>query len=195
LYFCVKYQIQFNLNKRNNRSRRTQKQHRLNKEIRAYEVRIINDGEGFSKGVFSSNEALNIAEGLGLDLILINDKPNPPLCQIEEYGKFLYNEKRKQKDLKEKSNKMVTKTLRFSSTTGDHDIEVNANKAIDFLKKGYYVKCDLIFKGRNIVFKERGTEVLLKFAQLVEDYGTPEEMPKMQGKKMLMTVKPKTKKK
>ena len=183
------------MKRKENRDVKTRREHYINSEIRAYEVRIINEGNGFNKGVINLKEALNIAENLGLDLILINDKSTPPLCQIEEYGKFLYNEKRKQKDLKEKSNKTVTKTLRFTSTTGDHDIEVNANKAIDFLKKGNFVKCDLIFKGRNIVFKERGTEVLLKFAQLVEDYGTPEEMPKMQGKKMFMTVKPNIKKK
>lgn len=163
----------------------------MNDEIRDNEVRVVNDGKGFSQGVYNTRKALEIAENLGVDLILINDKPTPPICRIEEYGKFTYNEKKRQKELKEKTAQAETKTLRFTSTTGDHDIEVNANKAKKFLQEGKFVKADLIFKGRNIVFKEKGEEVLLKFAQMLEEYGVPEAMPKMQGRKMLMTIKPK----
>lgn len=169
-------------------------QHRTNQKIRSREVRIVNEGQGFEKGVYSTREALNIAENLGLDLVEINDKANPPICQIIEYSKFLYEQKKKEKELKNKTHKTKIKELRFTSNTGDHDIEVAANKAKKFLEDGDKVRANLLFKGRNIVFKENGERVLLKFAQLLEDHGLPEAMPKLQGRKMFMTIKPKSSK-
>jgi translation initiation factor IF-3 len=166
-------------------------QHRINQQIRSTEVRIVNEGDTFDKGVYTLDEALDIANDLSVDLVETNSKAIPPVCQVVEYSKFIYEQKKKERDLKGKSHKTKIKELRFTSNTGDHDIQVAANKAIKFLGDGDKVKANLLFKGRNITFKENGEKVLLKFAQLLEDYGYPESMPKLQGKKMFMTIKPK----
>jgi len=165
--------------------------HNLNRQIIAKEIRLVNDSDQFDKGIYTINDAVLLAEGLGLDLVEVNSKANPPICQIIEYSKFLYDQKKKEKELKNKSHKTKIKELRFTSNTGDHDIEVSAKKAIKFLQDGDNVKGNLTFKGRNIVFKENGQKVLIKFAQLVEDYGYPESMPTLQGRKMSITIKPK----
>jgi|TARA_R110000851_G_scaffold85152_3_gene185317 translation initiation factor IF-3 len=178
------------MKKKNIRGRK-EPQHRTNQQIKSREVRVVNEGGTFDKGIYAFDEALEIANVLGVDLVETNSKATPPVCQIIEYSKFIYEQKKKERDLKGKSHKTKVKELRFTSNTGDHDIQVAANKAKKFLGDGDKVKANLSFKGRNIIFKDNGERVLLKFAQLLEDYGHPEAMPKLQGKKMFMTIKPK----
>lgn len=133
-----------------------------------------------------------MAEEQGLDLVEIYAKGNPPVCKIIDYGKFLYEQKKKQKQQKQKSSKTVIKEIRFGPNTDDHDFDFKLNHAKKFLKEGAKVKAFVHFKGRTIVHKERGELLLLRFAQELEDYGKVEQMPKMEGKRMNMFLAPKT---
>lgn len=128
-----------------------------------------------------------------LDLVEISPKANPPVCKVIDYKKFLYDQKKKQKALKSNQTKVVVKEIRFGPNTDDHDFNFKLNHAKKFLKEGAKVKAYVFFKGRTIVFKERGEVLLLKFVQELEDYGVPEAMPKMEGKKMIINLNPKKK--
>lgn len=129
-----------------------------------------------------------------MDLVEIAPNAKPPVCKIIDYKKFLYEQKKKQKELKAKQSKVVIKEIRFGPNTDDHDFEFKLNHAKKFLEDGAKVKAYVFFKGRTIVFKERGEILLLKFAQQLEDYGIVEQMPKLEGKRMIMFITPKKKK-
>ena len=130
-----------------------------------------------------------------MDLVEISPKAVPPVCRIVDYKKFLYEQKKKQKEIKAKQVKVVVKEIRFGPNTDDHDFEFKLKHAKKFLEDGFKVKAYVFFKGRTIVFKERGEILLLKFAQEVEEFGVVEQMPKLEGKRMIMMINPKQKKK
>lgn len=140
-------------------------------------------------------KALKIADEEGLDLVEISPKASPPVCKVIDYKKFLYEQKKKQKELKAKSTKVVVKEIRFGPNTDDHDFNFKLKHAEKFLKESAKVKAYVFFKGRSILFKEKGEILLLKLAQHLEDYGTVESMPKLEGKKMIMIIAPKKNKK
>ncbi|MFT7613922.1 MAG: translation initiation factor IF-3 [Parvicellaceae bacterium] len=155
-------------------------------------MRVI--GEGVEPAVYSIKEAIQMADDQGLDLVEISPKAKPPVCKIIDYKKFLYEQKKKQKELKSKQVKVVVKEIRFGPNTDDHDFNFKLNHAKKFLSEGSKVKAYVFFKGRTIVFKERGEILLLKFAQELADIGLVEQMPKLEGKKMIMMIQPLKKK-
>lgn len=150
-------------------------------------------GDNVDVGVYQLRQALRLAEDLELDLVEISPKADPPVCKIIDYKKFLYQQKKKQKELKAKQSKIVIKEIRFGPNTDDHDFNFKLNHAKKFLGEGDKVKAFVFFRGRSIVFKDRGEILLLKFAQELEDYGVIENMPKLEGKRMTMMINPKKK--
>jgi translation initiation factor IF-3 len=146
-------------------------------------------------GVYPLRAALNKAEELGLDLAEISPKANPPVCKILDYKKFLYDQKKKEKAIKSKTQKVTLKEIRFGPNTDEHDYEFKKKHAIGFLKDGNKLKAYVFFKGRSIIFKDQGQILLLKLAQELEEYGKVEQMPKLEGKKMIMLMVPKSQKK
>jgi translation initiation factor IF-3 len=138
-------------------------------------------------------EALRLAQEAGLDLVEISPGAVPPVCRIIDYKKFLYEQKKKQKELKAKAAKVVVKEIRFGPNTDDHDFEFKLNHAIKFLGEGSKVKAYVFFKGRSIVFKERGEELLLRFADRLEEHGKPEALPQLEGKRMQIMLAPRKK--
>lgn len=152
-------------------------------------------GDNVEVGIYPTSQALKIAQEQGLDLVEISPKADPPVCRIIDYKKFLYNQKKKQKELKAKQSKVVVKEIRFGPNTDEHDFQFKLKHARKFLEEGSKVKAYVFFKGRTIVFKERGEIILLKFAQELEDVGMVEQMPKLEGKRMIMMFNPKNKKK
>ncbi|HLR51241.1 MAG TPA: translation initiation factor IF-3 [Candidatus Sphingobacterium stercoripullorum] len=173
--------------------RRNEPEHRINGHIRAAEIRLV--GDNVEQGVYSLSKALKMAEEIGSDLVEISPKANPPVCKIMDYSKFVYEQKKKQKEMKAKSKQTVVKEIRFGPNTSDHDFDFKLKHAIRFLEAGEKVRAFVHFRGRAIVFKEKGEILLLRFAQALEDHGKVELMPKMEGKRMFMTVAPKTVKK
>jgi translation initiation factor IF-3 len=171
--------------------RRREDAHKINDKITAQEVRLVEEGEGAD--VVSIREALRRADDANLDLVEISPNATPPVCKIVDYRKFLYEQKKKQKELKSKQTKVVVKEIRFGPNTDDHDLNFKLNHARKFLTEGAKVKAYVFFKGRTIVFKERGQILLLKFAQELEDIGVLEQMPKLEGKKMIIMINPKKK--
>ena len=141
--------------------------------------------------ILSLREALALADNFEVDLVEISPQANPPVCKIMDYQKFLYEQKKKQKEIKAKSAKVVIKEIRLGPHTDDHDFEFKVNHATKFLKEGCKVKVDVFFKGRMIVYKDQGELILLKFAQAVEEFGKPEQLPKLEGKRMIMILNPK----
>jgi translation initiation factor IF-3 len=141
----------------------------------------------------STSAAIKLAEERELDLVEIAATAVPPVCKITDYQKFLYNQKKKQKEIKSKQAKVVLKEIRFGPNTDEHDFDFKLKHAIKFLAEGSKIKAFVFFKGRTIVFKERGEILLLKFAQELEDYGTVEQLPKLEGKRMIMMMAPKKK--
>ncbi len=137
---------------------------------------------------------MEIASQMGLDLIMISEKADPPVCKILDYKKFLYEQKKKQKELKSKQIKVVVKEIRFGPQTDEHDYEFKKKHAITFLKEGSKVKAFVFFKGRSIIFKDQGEILLLKLAQELENFGKIEQLPKLEGKRMIMMVAAKVKK-
>jgi translation initiation factor IF-3 len=138
-------------------------------------------------------EALKLADEKELDLVEISPKADPPVCKITDYSKFLYQQKKKQKEMKAKTQKIVVKEIRFGPNTDDHDFEFKMRHAEKFLKDGAKVKAYVFFKGRSILFKEQGEILLLKLATSLEELGTVEQMPKLEGKRMTMMISPKKK--
>jgi translation initiation factor IF-3 len=134
---------------------------------------------------------LQKAEELGLDLVEISPSANPPVCKIMDYRKFLYEQKKKQKEIKAKTAKVVVKEIRLGPNIDDHDFNFKLKHAIKFLQDGAKVKVEVFFKGRSIVYKDKGEYVLLKFAQELEEYGKVERLPKLMGKRMIMIMTPK----
>lgn len=163
--------------------------HRINERITAPVVRVV--GEGLEPKIYDTRDALRMAYDQGLDLVEISPNAQPPVCKIIDYQKFNYELKKKQKEMKAKSSKVVIKEIRLSPQTDDHDFEFKLNHAIRFLKEGNKVKVDIFFKGRSILYKEQGETQLLKFAEALLEYGKPEQMPKLEGKRMMMLIAPK----
>ena len=152
-------------------------------------VRVV--GEGVDNEIHSIREALKIANEMGLDLVEISPNANPPVCKLMDYKKFLFDQKKKQKEIKAKTTKVVIKEIRLGPQTDDHDFEFKLNHAKRFLEDGAKVKVDVFFHGRSIAYKDQGEIILLKFAQALADYGKVESMPKLEGKRMMMMVAPK----
>lgn len=165
--------------------------HRINDKIFASEIRLVIEGE--EPQVMSVSKAIALAEEQELDLVEISPNANPPVCKIMDYKKFLYNQKRKQKELKAKQSKVVVKEIRFGPNTDDHDFNFKLAHARKFLEEGSKVKAYVFFRGRTIVFKDRGEILLLKFAQELADVGAVEQLPKLEGKKMIVMINPKKK--
>ncbi len=143
-------------------------------------------------GIYSINEAIRLADELDLDLVEISPNADPPVCKIIDYQKFLYHQKKKQKELKAKATKIVVKEIRFGPNTDDHDYNFKLKHAIKFLEDGAKVKAFVFFKGRSILFKEKGEILLLRLAQDLEEYGKVEQLPKLEGKRMIMFFSPKS---
>ena len=151
-------------------------------------------GDGVEAKITPLEEALKAANRLGLDLVEISPKAEPPVCKVIDYKKFIYDQKKKQKAIKSKAQKVIVKELRFGPNTGEHDFEFKLKHAMSFLADGAKVKAFVFFRGRSIIFKEQGQILLLKLAQALEDVGVVEEMPQLDGKKMIMIIAPKKKK-
>ena len=164
-------------------------QHRINEQIRAKEVRIV--GDNIEPTVVSIHEALRLAEENEADLVEISPNAVPPVCRIIDYSKFLYQLKKKQKELKAKQVKVEVKEIRFGPQTDDHDYNFKLKHAIEFLKDGDKVKAYVFFKGRSILFKEQGEVLLLRFANDLEEYGKVDQMPVLEGKRMTIFISPK----
>lgn len=152
-------------------------------------VRVV--GENIETGIYPIKEALEIARSISLDLVLISPTAQPPVCRVIDYKKFLYEQKRKQKEIKAKTAKVVVKEVRLGPNTDEHDFNFKLKHAIKFLQEGAKVKVDVVFKGRTIIYKEKGEILLLRFAQEIADYAKVEQLPKLEGKRMIMILSPK----
>ncbi|HVZ58053.1 MAG TPA: translation initiation factor IF-3 [Chitinophagaceae bacterium] len=172
---------------------RKEPEHRINHYIRVPQVRLV--GDNVEPGVYSIQEAMRMAQDQALDLVEISPQADPPVCRIIDYNKFLYDKKKKEKEMKAKSKVSEVKEIRFTPNTDDHDFDFKAKHAENFLKEGNKVKAYVQFKGRAIQFQERGQLLLLKFAERLADVGTLESMPKLEGRRMLALFAPKGKKK
>jgi translation initiation factor IF-3 len=150
-------------------------------------------GDGIESKIVPLEDALKKASQLGLDLVEISPNAEPPVCKVIDYKKFIYDQKKKQKAIKSKAVKVVIKELRFGPNTGEHDFNFKLKHAEKFLQDGAKVKAFVFFRGRTIIFKEQGEILLLKLAQALEEYGVVENMPKLEGKRMIMLIAPKKK--
>lgn len=166
--------------------------HRINNHITARTVRIV--GEGIEAQILDIASALKLADEMELDLVEISPKADPPVCKLVDYQKFLYQQKKKQKEMKAKSAKVVVKEIRFGPNTDEHDYNFKLKHGMNFLEDGAKVKATVFFKGRSIMYKEQGEILLLKFADDLKDYGNVEQMPKLEGKRMGISIAPKKKK-
>ncbi|WP_425443438.1 translation initiation factor IF-3 [Sphingobacterium gobiense] len=169
--------------------RKKEPEHRINEFIRVPEVRLV--GDNVEQGIYPTRKALEIADELELDLVEISPNASPPVCRVIDYSKFVYEQKKKQKEIKANAKQTVVKEIRFGPNTNDHDFEFKLKHAIKFLENGEKVRAYVHFKGRAIVFKEQGEILLLRFAQALEDYGKVELLPKLEGKRMFLTLAPK----
>ena len=172
--------------------RKVEPQHKINNFITAPEVRLV--GENVEVGVYSLRQAKQKAEDLELDLVEISPKADPPVCRIIDYKKFLYDQKKKKKELAQNTVKVVVKEIRFGPNTSDHDYEFKRKHAQKFLEDGAKLKAFVFFKGRTIIYKEQGQILLLRLAQDLEEWGKVEQMPKLEGKRMTLWIAPKKKK-
>ena len=175
----------------NNRGRvEKEMPNRINDAIRGVdEVRLV--GDNVEQGIYSFREAMRIADDLNLDLVEISPNAVPPVCRVIDYQKFLYQKKRKEKEQKQNSKKIEVKEIRFGPQTDDHDYNFKLRQAQEFLKDGNKVKAYVFFRGRSIVFKEQGELLLARFANDLEEFGKPEALPKLEGKRMILMLAPK----
>ena len=164
-------------------------QYRINEQIHAKEVRIV--GDDIESVVIPTIKALQLAEQKGLDLVEISPNAIPPVCRLIDYSKFLYQQKKRQKEMKAKQVKIEVKEIRFGPQTDDHDYNFKLKHAQEFLSEGDKVKAYVFFKGRSILFKEQGEVLLLRFANDLEEYGKVEQMPILEGKRMTLFIAPK----
>ncbi|UPQ80870.1 translation initiation factor IF-3 [Flavobacterium azooxidireducens] len=164
----------------------------MNNLIRVPEVRLV--GENIEPGVYKISEALRLAEEFEVDLVEISPNAEPPVCKLMDYGKFIYEQKKRDKMLKAKSTQIVVKEIRFGPQTDEHDYEFKKKNAEKFLKEGAKLKAFVFFKGRSIIYKEQGQILLLRLAQDLEDLGKVEALPVLEGKRMIMYLAPKKKK-
>lgn len=162
--------------------------HAINEHIRAREVRLV--GDNVEQGVYPLQQALKIAERLELDLVEISPTAEPPVCRVIDYQKFLYQQKKRQKEQKQKATKVVVKEIRFGPQTDEHDYNFKLKHAQGFLKEGSKVKAYVFFRGRSILFKEQGEVLLLRFANDLEELGKVEMMPVLEGKRMSIMIAP-----
>ncbi|MCL4816306.1 MAG: translation initiation factor IF-3 [Flavobacteriales bacterium] len=164
----------------------------MNHRITAKEVRVV--GEGIVSAVYPVAEAIKMAEDMEMDLVEISPSATPPVCKIIDYKKFLYDQKKKQKEIKAKTVKTVIKELRFGPNTDDHDFAFKLKHAINFIEENAKIKAYVFFKGRSIMFSEQGREVLARLAKELDEIAVVESMPKLEGKRMIMMLAPKKKK-
>ena len=156
-------------------------------------VRVV--GEGIDTNIYPIKEALRIAENMGLDLVEISPDSNPPVCKVMDYKKFIFDQKKQQQEIVSNASKTVIKEIRLGPQTDDHDFEFKLNHAKRFLQDGNKVRVEVLFRGRSIVYKDQGEIMLLRFAQELEEFGKVEMMPKLEGKRMMMMIAPKSTKK
>jgi translation initiation factor IF-3 len=164
-------------------------EHRINNSINVSEVRLV--GDNVTPGIYTLDVALQMAREQGVDLVEISPNANPPVCKIIDYNKFLYDKKKKEKEIKSRSQKNVMKEIRFTPNTDEHDFEFKTKHAIKFLEEGAKVKAYVHFRGRAIQFQDRGELLLLKFVDQLKDYGSLEAMPKLEGNRMHIILNPK----
>lgn len=169
--------------------RKQEDPHFINEKIKAPVVRVV--GENVEQGIYNIKDALAIAQRLELDLVEISPTANPPVCKVTDYKKFLYELKKKQKEIKAKSAKIVVKEIRLGPNTDEHDFNFKLKHAMKFLEEGAKVKVEVLFRGRSIVYKDQGEIKLLQFASLLEEYGKVEKLPLLEGKRMIMIIAPK----
>ncbi len=163
-------------------------QYRVNEQIRVREVRIVGDS---GSTVVPTRQALDMARDQGVDLVEISPNANPPVCRLIDYSKFLYQQKKRQKEMKAKQVKVEVKEIRFGPQTDEHDYQFKLKHAKEFLEDGNKVRAYVFFRGRSILFKEQGEVLLLRFANDLEEYGKVEGMPSLEGKKMFLYLAPK----
>jgi translation initiation factor IF-3 len=161
----------------------------VNELIRAPVVRVV--GENVQIGIYNIKDALRLAEEQELDLVEISPSASPPVCKVVDYKKFLYEKKKKAKEIKANSAKIVVKEIRLGPNIDDHDFNFKMKHAMKFLEEGAKVKVDVFFKGRSIIYKEKGEYILLKFAADLEEVGKVEQLPRLEGKRMIMVIAPK----
>ena len=166
---------------------------RINEEITAPQVRLVGDNVP-EQGVCSISAALKLADELELDLVEISAKAEPPVCKIIDYQKYLYQQKKKAKEMKSNASKIVIKEIRFGPNTDEHDFQFKLKHAQGFLKEGSKVKASVFFRGRSIIHADQGEKLLLRFAVELEEFGRAEQMPKLEGKRMIMMISPVKKK-
>ncbi|MBR4533265.1 MAG: translation initiation factor IF-3 [Bacteroidaceae bacterium] len=164
-------------------------QYRINEQIRVREVRIV--GDDIESTVMPTRDAIRLAEQKGVDLVEVSPNADPPVCRLIDYSKFIYQQKKRQKEMKAKQVKIEVKEIRFGPQTDDHDYNFKLRHAMGFLSNGDKVKAYVFFRGRSILFKEQGEVLLLRFAQDLEEYGKVESMPVLEGKRMTMFIAPK----
>lgn len=174
---------------RPNKNDKMKQQYRVNEQIRVREVRIV--GDDVESSVMPTRDALRMAQQQGLDLVEISPNAQPPVCRLIDYSKFIYQQKKRQKELKAKQVKVEVKEIRFGPQTDDHDYNFKLKHAKGFLSEGDKVKAYVFFRGRSILFKEQGEVLLLRFANDLEEYGKVESMPVLEGKRMIMFIAPK----
>ena len=174
----------------NNKGRREVpgSKYKTNEKIRFPEVRVI---EGLTNRIYKTYDAIKEANEMGLDLVLISETANPPVCKAVDFAKFLYQEKQREKEHKDKQVRVIIKEIQLSPNIGEHDYETKKKHVIKFLSQGNKVKVSVFFKGRSIMFKDQGELVLAKMTTEVEEYGLPESLPKLMGKNMSLIIKPK----
>ncbi|WP_304060337.1 translation initiation factor IF-3 [Hoylesella loescheii] len=170
------------------KNERIKNQYRINEQIRAKEVRIVNEG---GSTVMPTRQALDMARSQGVDLVEISPNAQPPVCRIIDYSKFLYQQKKHAKEMKAKQVKVEVKEIRFGPQTDEHDYNFKLKHAKEFLDAGNKVRAYVFFRGRSILFKEQGEVLLLRFANDLEEYGKVEQMPALEGKKMFLYIAPK----
>ena len=163
--------------------------YRINEQIRSREVRLV--GDDVESTVMPTHKAIQLAEQKGVDLVEISPNAQPPVCRLIDYSKFLYQQKKRQKELKAKQDKIEVKDIRFGPQTDEHDYNFKLKHAKDFLTEGDKVKAYVFFRGRSILFKEQGEVLLLRFANDLEEYGKVEQMPVLEGKRMIIFIAPK----
>lgn len=163
-------------------------QYRVNGQIRVREVRVVSDN---GAEVMPTRQALDLARQQGVDLVEISPNAQPPVCRIIDYSKFLYQQKKRQKEMKQKQTKVEVKEIRFGPQTDDHDYNFKLKHAKGFLEEGNKVRAYVFFRGRSILFKEQGEVLLLRFANDLEEYAKVEQLPKLEGKKMFLYLAPK----
>ena len=189
---------------RNSRPPEVKHQFKINGNIREDEIRLVGDnfeeissavGYKVEPGVYKTRQALDWGRNSGLDLVLISPKANPPVCRLIEFNKFLFDKKKKEKEIKARTQKTVIKEIRFGPNTDDHDFDFKLRHAKNFLEEGAKVKAYVHFRGRAIVFKDRGQLLLLRFLKELDEVGAAEGLPKMEGRRMIVIVAPKKKQK